>query len=166
VHSEIKLVVQPQVGRYRPDSYDHLLQQQIEHWTLHPHTRHTLIHAEVAPGGGHAVLTVRSHAETPMRLDRHLRVVNGTPLAHVRAVTPDRTEIWSGQLAAPLRGGARVDIAGTTYQVASTTWPGRDPETGVCRGDVDWQEAVLIDVETLHDPRAVHAPTAPPVHPA
>jgi hypothetical protein len=42
-----------------------------------------------------------------------------------------------------LQPNQEVAIGEVHYVVASVSWPGRDPGTGICRGEVDWQQVVV-----------------------
>lgn len=133
-------------GGFNAHTFDHLIQQRISLPVLNLQYVHTLLGARVAEDGSVAQLLVRSEPIAPMRMDRHLRVLNGVPPAHVRAVTPDGEVVHEAQLSAPLRPGQKIQIGSQDYYVGQHEWPGRHPETGVCHGAVDWQQVTVTPI--------------------
>lgn len=141
-------------GQFRPDSFDHLMQMQVHAPGLDSGFRHTLIDAQVEPGGAAATLTL--HTE-PVARTRQLRgafrVVAGTPTARVVCVNHEdpSQELLRVQLDAPLQAGQRVALGEQEYMVTGADNPGRNPETGVCSGDIDWQRVFLAPVAPISD---------------
>jgi hypothetical protein len=131
-------------GGFQPDSFAELLQLEIRLPGLDPTYTHTLVDVAVAADRNSADLTVRSQAPAALSLDRSLRVVSGTPTAWVRVVDQAGTTLAEGSYPAPLRPSQRVAVGADQYLVQTVTWPGRDPQTGMCTGDVDWQVATVI----------------------
>lgn len=145
--NQVWIEIAPDVpGGFRQGTFDHLLQQRISLPVLNLQYVHTLLGARVAEDGNSAALLVHSAPIAPMRMDRHLRVVNGVPPAHVRAVGPDGEVLHEAQLAAPLRTGQRIQLGDQEYYVGNHEWPGRHPDTGVCVGAVDWQHVTLTPI--------------------
>lgn len=142
-------------GGFTPDSFTHLLQTRIHLPGLDPAWTHLLIDVSVADGGDEAVLTVVSDPISPLSLEQTLRVVNGTPPAHIRVHGPDGTVLAEIRHPAPLHEGQEVEHVGAHYRVTSTEWPGRHPEFGYCQGGIDWQHVTVSE-----HPRAPVAPTA------
>ncbi|MEK6443654.1 hypothetical protein [Pseudonocardia sp. T1-2H] len=140
-------------GGFAPGSFEALLQTVVHIPGLDPTWTHTLIDAVVAEDGGSAEFTVHSAPNVALSLDASLRVVTSTPAAWVRAVDEAGTVLAESSYAAPLRETQEVEIAGQHYTVTATSYPGRNPETGACAGDIDWQVAVVAP-----RPRAVSQP--------
>jgi hypothetical protein len=153
----VRFKMAPAVGRFNADSFDHLMQRPIQHPSLDRQSVHTLIDAEVAPDGSHVELHVHSQPMNPMSLDNHIRILNGCPPAYVRAQLADGTVLFEGTMPAPLRPSQRVAIGQAEYYVGACAWPGRDPQTGVCKGDVDWQQCIVTPISTLTELSAVGA---------
>jgi hypothetical protein len=143
----VRFALRPDVGLFKPDSFHHLLQQTVQHPALDRQHNHTLIDAAVADDGSYAELLVHSEPMRPMTLDSHIRFDNGTPPAHVRAQLADGTVLFEGTMPAPVRVGQSVIIGEKPYYVNAVTWPGRDPQTGVCKGDVDWEQATIAPIQ-------------------
>lgn len=137
----LRVTAIPDAGGFRPDTFDHVLQREIELPPLNPTYRHTLIAAEVADDGTSAQLVVRSDPPEATSLDGGLRLIDGTPPAWVRVVDDAGTVLVEGAYPAPLRAGQDVAVGADHFTVADVSWPGRNPDTGVCSGDVDWQVA-------------------------
>lgn len=136
-------------GGFRPGSFDHMLHLQIHQPGLDPGWEHTLVDALVADDGASANLTIHSQPHTGVTVDRVLRLVTWQPAAHVRAHDTDGNVIAEARLDAPLQPGQLVEFDGRRHRVAPAEhhelWPHRDTETGICRGERDWQHVVLID---------------------
>ena len=151
------LQVFPDVGAFRPDSFEHLLHKLVTMPSLDPAWHHTVIDAQVPPGGSHAVLTVHSEPKAVLSLDRSLRIVGWEPPAHIRAHDRDGTVLAEARALAPLQPGQLVELGGDTWRVAPAEdhelWPHRDPDSGVCRGDIDWQHVTLTP-----EPQPPHLP--------
>jgi hypothetical protein len=148
---EVRIRLRPDIprargGGFRTNSFDHLLQKQVELAGLDHRYIHTLIDAAVADDGDSVELTIHSQPRAPKDLTVAFRVINGTPAAAVRAVTPDGEVLAEAHLPAPLQAGQRVQIGQNEYSVVRTNWPGRDPATGVCTGDLDWQHCEVHPV--------------------
>lgn len=141
-------------GGFAPGSFADLIQHEIHLPGLDPGCTHTLVAATVAEDRGSAELTVVSEPLAVMSLDRTLRVVNGTPPAHVRVTTSEGVVLAESTYPAPLQQGQDVELGGSHYRVTSADWPGRHPETGACEGDIDWQHVVVTA-----QPRPPTAPT-------
>jgi hypothetical protein len=131
---------------FAPGSFEALLQTVVHIPGLDPTWTHTLIDAVVAEDGDSAEFTVHSAPNVALSLDASLRVVTSTPAAWVRAVDEAGTVLAESSYPAPLREAQEVEIAGQHYLVNATSYPGRDPISGVCAGDIDWQVAVVIPV--------------------
>lgn len=159
--------VPPQVGGgFQPGSFDHLMHLEIHQPGLDPTWEHTLVDATVAADGGSAQLTVHSQPRVGVSLDRTLRVVTWQPAAHVRAHDPTGQQVAYTKLDAPLRPGQVVELGGRPYRVAPAEhhelWPHRDPETGMCRGDIDYQHVTLHpEPPPDHTPSPARIPTPP-----
>ena len=151
---QFTIVPEHPAGEFRDDSFTHLLQAQVLAPGLDSSHRHTLIDAQVEPGGGAAILTIDTE---PMAQTRQLRgafrVVAGTPTAKVVCLKHEdhHQELLRLQLDAPLQAGQRVALGEQEYLVTGVEWPNRDPDTGVCAGDVDWQHAYLTEVAPVSD---------------
>lgn len=152
-------------GEFRPDSFDHLMQQRVHVPGLDMSHNHVLIDAQVEPGGGAATLTINTDPAAPTRqLRGAFRLVNGTPTCKVVLLKADdpHQELLRTQLDAPLQAGQRVALGEQEYIVAGTEWPMRDPNTGICVGAVDWQHAHLTPVDPIGDfPLLADAPIRP-----
>lgn len=146
----IKIILTPDKPYgFKPDSFDHLLQLEIQLPGLDTRYTHTLMSARVAGDGNAAELTVQSEPVAAMAVDQGIRFVNGTPTAKVRVVTDDGVSLLAEtQLNAPLRPGQRIAIGEDEYQITADEWPHRD-DTGMCRGEVDWQHAYAVPVEPI-----------------
>lgn len=147
----------PDIGTFPPGSFDHLLHKLVTMPGLEPTWDHTVIDAEIAPGGGSALLTIHSEPQVVLSLDRSLRIVGWEPPAHIRAHDRDGNVLVETRAPAPLQPGQVVELGGDTYRVAPAEdhelWPHRHPDTGVCRGDIDWQHVTLVP-----EPRPAHLP--------
>lgn len=141
-------------GGFTPSSFADLLQHEIHLPGLDPAWTHTLVAVAVAEDRSSAELAVVSEPLTALSLDRNVRIVNGTPAAHVRVVTVGGVVLAESTYPAPLYISQEVEIGGTHYLVQSVDWPGRHPELGVCEGDIDWQHAVVVE-----QPRPAPLPT-------
>lgn len=146
-------------GGYRPDSFVHLMHTEVHMPGLDTTWQHTLVDAQVSPDGAHADLTLHSAPDTVVSLDRALRIVTWQPAAYVRAHDTDGTVIAETKLDAPLQPGQPVEVGGRAYRVAPAAdhelWPHRHPDTGICRGSIDWQHVTLVP-----EPQAAHHPQA------
>lgn len=140
----LRVTALPDAGGFTAGSFDHVLQQEIELPPLNPAFRHTLIAADVAADGSSAELVVRSDPPERVSIDGGLRIVDATPPAWVRVVDRDGNVLVEGAQPAPLSEGQDVAVGDKHYRVTAVSWPGRDPITGVCSGDVDWQVAEVI----------------------
>ena len=150
------IAVQPNgSGGFQPDSFAELLQREIHLPGLDPRYTHTLVDVVVAADRDSAELKVQSQPPATLSLDRSLRVVSGTPTAWVRVVDQVGTTLAEGQFPAPLRPSQRVAVGDDQYLVQAVSWPGRDPQTGVCTGGIDWQVATV-----LAQPRPATIPVA------
>lgn len=130
-------------GDFIPTTFSDLLQRRISLDGLDPRYYHTLVAVQVADDGQSAALQIYTEPIDPLRLDRALRVHDGTPLAHVRVVTDDGTVLSEGQYVAPLQHGQTVAIGQDYYLVTDITWPHRGGgDTAV--GEIDWQQATVI----------------------
>lgn len=134
-------------GGFPEASFDHLLQREVTQPGLDAHWRQVLINAEIVEGGDAAVFTLHCEPrEGALIAERSLRIHPGTPPAYVRLLAEDDSELHAGPHAAPLYPGQPVAIGERHYEVVSSEWPGRDPDTGVCAGDIDWQRAIVREI--------------------
>lgn len=159
-----KLVVRPDVGTFPPGSFDHMLHLQVHMPGLEPAWDHTLVDAQIASDGSHALLTIHSAPQQVMSLDRSLRIVTWQPAAYVRAHNKKGEVLCETRLDAPLQPGQIVELGGRTWRVAPAEhhqlWPHRDRDTGVCRGDIDWQHVTLVEeTPPPHLPRLKAGPS-------
>ena len=138
----VRIVVRPDIGTFPADAFTDLLQREVLWPGLDPAYKHTLLDAQVEPDGSCAELMVLSEPVAVLRLDRSLRTV-GVPPAYVKALDSEGTELHAGPHARPLQVGETVAIGEDHYTVSAESWPGRDPVSGCCTGDIDWQYAVL-----------------------
>jgi hypothetical protein len=153
----ITVTTAPEVpGSLRPDAFEHLLHLAIDCPALDAAWTHTLIDYQVALDGNSARLTVHSAPPRGVSLTHGIRLVSWVPAAHVKAHAPDGTELAAVRLNAPLQPGQPIEIGDKAYLVSGEpTWPHRDPETGVCRGDIDWQHVTVTEaVAPLRAPTA------------
>jgi hypothetical protein len=165
-HATVFPDVPPQAnggGGFPPHSFDHLLHLQVQLPSLDPTWEHTLVEAVIAPDRASAELTLHSEPVAPLSLDQSVRIVTWQPAAYVKAHDSDGKEIASTKLDAPLQPGQLVEVGGNTFRVAPTElkamWPGRDSETGICKGDIDWQHVTLIpEPQEPHEPKAKREP--------
>jgi hypothetical protein len=146
-----------QGGGFTPSSFDHLMHLQVHQPGLDPTWEHTLVAAHVEPDRTSAELTLHSTPGPALSLDRHLRIVTWQPAAHVRGHDTDGNVIVETKLDAPLHPGQVVEVGGKPHRVAPAEdhelWPLRHPETGICRGDLDWQHVTLVP-----EPQPPHHP--------
>lgn len=146
----IKVILRPEVANgFNENTFDHLLQQQVELAGLDHRYIHTLIDAQVIEDGNAAELTIHSQPHQIKNLTHGFRVLHGTPAASVRAVHTDGQILAEVQLPAPLQAGQRVQIHDTEYVVHRVEWPHRHPETGVCAGELDVQLATVHPVRKM-----------------
>jgi hypothetical protein len=147
---QIKVVLRPEVpGGFNPDTFDHLLQHQVELAGLDNRYIHTLIDAQVIEDGNAAELTIHSEPHHPQSLTHAFRILHGTPPAAVRAISTDGDVLAEVQLPAPLQAGQRVQIHEQEYVVHRVEWPHRHPETGICAGELDVQHAIVHPVRAM-----------------
>lgn len=152
----VRATVYPDLpGGFNPDTFQHLLQTHIHLPGLDPTWTHLLIASKVSDDGDQAELTVMSEPISPLSLEHTLRIVNGTPPAHIRVHDQNGTVLAEIQHSAPLHEGQEIAHAGTHWRVTSVEWPHRHPDTGVCEGDIDWQHATVTE-----HPRQPVTPTA------
>jgi hypothetical protein len=142
-------------GGFASTSFADLLHREIHLPGMDPAWHHTLIDVAVAGDRSSAELTIHSQPRVAMSLDRNLRVTSWQPAAYVRAHDQDGNVLAEVKLSAPLRMGQTVEVRGDIYTVQGHEWPGRDPETGCCAGDIDWQHVTLKP-----DPQPAHVPVA------
>jgi len=145
-------------GGFTPTSFDHLLHHDVHLPGLDTAWNHTLVDAHIAPDRASALLTVHSTPQVVTSLDRSLRIVTWQPAAYVRAHNQDGDVLAEVRQDAPLQPGQLVELGDTTYRVAPAEhhemWPHRHPDTGVCRGDIDWQHVTrLPEQPPAHLPR-------------
>ncbi len=153
-----RITVYPDVpGGFTPTSFADLVQHEVHLPGLDTSWTHTLIGVSVALDGSSADLTVSSEPIAALSLDQHLRIT-GAPAARVRVVDGAGMVLAENSFSAPLQDGQEVEVAGEMYTVTSSSWPGRDPVTGICEGDLDWQVAVVVAT-----PRPAAVPVAAPV---
>lgn len=141
-------------GRFRSDSFDHLLHQEVGVPGLDPTWAHTLVGAATTDGTA-MELVIYSTPRAATSLDRGLRLATWQPPAHVKAHDEDGTELAVSKLNAPLAVGEPVEVNGTRYRVHEATWPHRDPDSGTCHEGLDYQHVTLVA-----DPQPAHEPTA------
>lgn len=145
-------------GGFTPTSFDHLLHHDVALPGLDTTWTHTLVDAHVAEDRASALLTVHSRPRAVTSLDRSLRIVTWQPAAYVRAHDQAGDVLTEVRQDAPLQPGQVVELGAKTYRVAPAKdhelWPHRHPDTGVCRGDIDWQHVTLVPEDPpAHLPR-------------
>jgi hypothetical protein len=139
----IRVMVTPDVGSFQPDSFQELLQRHIVLPGLDPLWTHTLTAVDVAPSGTAAQLTLASTPPGVPQLVGGLRIVHGSPEACVRVFDQAGEQLAETRFPAPLQPGQEIAVGNVHYRVESESWPGRNPDTGVCSGDLDWQHVVV-----------------------
>jgi hypothetical protein len=142
-----RFLVRPDVGVFAPVSFAELLQSRITMPGLDPRWSHTLVDVRIGEGGAYAELTVMSEPPAARPVDTALRVIDHTPPAHVRVVDVDGVVLHEGQHSAPFRHDQPLQIGGKRYTVVGLDWPGRDIRSGVCSGDIDWQEVRVAEAD-------------------
>lgn len=158
--TEFRILLRPQIENgFTESSFSELLQQQVSVPGLDERWVHTLVGVSVAEEGAYAELTVHSEPPHAARLGSAIRPSFGAPPARVRAFDPDGVELHAGAHPSPLRVGELVAIGDQHYRVGAAHWPGRDPDTGVCAGEIDEQHVVLAPVP---DPVPPPAPFSAP----
>jgi hypothetical protein len=139
----IKVTVVPEQFPFAPTSFQEMLQRSVKLPGLDPAWQHTLVHVDVAPDGLSAEVTVVSAPDVVPQMVEGLRVDYGSPTAHVRVFDMAGTQLSEGRFPAPMQVGQKIAVGDTEYLVTGQDWPGRDPNSGVCAGDVDWQHVVV-----------------------
>ena len=130
-------------GPFLPTSFRDLLQKQILLPGLDPSWEHILVEVDVAADGSAALLAVSSTPPPATELTSPIRLVAGTPAAFIRVINRQGSVLAEGRYACPLQPNQEVAVGEVHYVVASVSWPNRDPDTGACRGEVDWQHVVV-----------------------
>lgn len=132
------------VGGFPDHAFADLLQRHVHIPGLDQAWHHTLINVTVASDRASATLTVQSEPVAAVRVDQHLRVVQGVPPAWVRVHDQSGQVLAEAALSAPLQPGQTVEVGGVVHHVsADPHWPGRHPDTGMCVGDKDWQHVTV-----------------------
>ncbi|MCW2900915.1 MAG: hypothetical protein JWO67_3180 [Streptosporangiaceae bacterium] len=162
--TEIRIVLRPQVENgFTPTSFSDLLQQQVSFPGLDQSYVHTLVGVDVAPDGSRAELMIHSEPMHRVQLGAAMRPSFGAPPARIKAFDTDGNELHIGSHPSPLRVFEMVAIGDLHYRVAATDWPNRDPNTGACVGDIDWQHVVLQPIPNpVPEPAPFTAPGGAP----
>lgn len=130
-------------GPFLPTSFRDLLQKHILLPGLDPAWEHILVDVDVAADGSAALLAVSSTPPPATELTAPIRLVAGTPPAFIRVIDGQGSLLAEGRYASPLQPNQEVAVGEVHYVVASVSWPNRNPDTGICRGEVDWQQVVV-----------------------
>ncbi|WP_372672588.1 hypothetical protein [Amycolatopsis kentuckyensis] len=172
VTSTVVVTPEEPTGVFRPDAIGEWVGHLVRVAGLDPAYDHTLLSVEIIPGprmvldvaagryveqvvdGGAARLTVLTEAPNVPNVASYVRVIAGVPPARAKFVHADTGEVLveRGRYAAPFYDSQRLAVGDQHFQVTTTSWPNRNPDTGSAGAAEDYQ---LVTVTPIPDQEPV-----------